>query len=892
MRSIRRFFTRLSVAMTRRKMDDRFIEEYEDHIAGLTEENIRSGMSPEQARRAAILKFGPMESLKEDYRDQQSLPFFETLIQDLRFTFRTLRRDTGFALIVIAILGIGIGANTTIYSIINPLILQSLPLKDSDRLVWIENDRTQKKGTELSGSKSLSEVTSRVDVLESWRRLNTSFEELEGYFAFFGYRSFRMSGGGEPEKLVGVNVTQGFFPMLGVQPILGRNFIEDEYKPNSLSAVLISYGLWQRQFAADPGIVGRSIKLNDLSVTVVGVMPKGFDFGSIFVPGTQADLFVPLPLDDIRQSGNTLAIIGKLKPGVNVEQARHEFEALNEQLFREIPSQRGSFGSRLAPLQDYVSGSIKSSLILLTGAVGLVLLIVCVNVGNLLLARTASRQQEIAIRLALGAKRGRIIRQMLTESLLLSTAGGVTGILLSSFATNFLSHLTGTALPLLDRVHVDPHALLFTVGITMLTGVLLGLAPVFEIAKNDIQSGLKDSSRSSSEGHQKTWLRSALVVSEVALACLLIVGTGLLVRSFMRVLDIDLGFQPERTAALRIIPGEQIRNHESLMAFLQELQSRIRQVPGVEAVSGTDALPLDRNRSWGISAKGAIYPEGIPSAHVSFVFPDYFRAMGIPVRSGREFTEADHAKSRSVVILNQTGARALYPNIENAIGQILLVGDRECEVTGVVSDVRHSGPEIDSGIEMYLPVMQGEGQAGSASIDFVIRTTLEPESLASGVRSAVRPLDPNLPITEFLPLQNLVDRATSPRRIIVWMLVGFAGIALLLAALGIYGVISYSVSKRTQEIGIRMALGASARNVQMGVIQQTLQLVMAGIAIGIAAALALSHLVTSMLFGVSTHDPLTYIVAPLLLTLTALFAAFLPARRASRIDPMTALRST
>lgn len=892
MRALRQFIARLVSAVTRRKSDDRFSEEYAEHIEALTQENLTAGMTRAEARRAAILKFGPVESLKEDYRDQQSLPWIETTLQDLRFAFRTLRRDAGFAIVVITILGIGIGANTTIFSVLNTLVLRSLPFADADRLVWIENDLSQKKEAGLSGVKSLSGVTSRVDVLEAWRRSNTSFEQLEGYFAFFGYGSYRMSEGGEPEKLVGINVTQGFFPMLGVQPALGRNFIPEECKPNGLTAILITHGLWERRFASDPSVIGRSVRLNDQSVTVVGVMPKNFNFGSVFVPGTRADLFVPLALDDIRNSGNTLAIVGKLKTGVTVQQAQQEFFALNEQIANEIPAQRGNFGARLAPLQDYVSGSIKSSLILLAGAVGLVLLIVCVNVGNLLLARTASRQQEIAIRSALGARQGRIIRQMLTESLVLAAAGGVIGTVLASFATDLLSRMSGTALPLLDQIHVDPVALLFTLGVTIFTGVLFGITPAFEIARNDIQNGLKDSARGTSEGHGKTWLRSSLVISEVALACLLIVGTGLLVRSFMHVMDIDLGFQPERTASLRITPGDQqYPSYESLLNFLEELQSRIRQVPGVEAVSGTDALPMDRNRSWGISAKGAVYPHGGPSAHVSLIFPDYFRAMGIPLHGGREFSASDRAKNRQVIIINQTAARSLWPN-ENALGKIAMVNNREREVIGIVHDVHHSGPEVDAGIEMYLPVTQGEGQASASSIDFVIRTTLEPSALASGVRAAVRPLDPNLPVSEFQPLQNLVNRATSPRRVIVWMLVGFAGIALFLAALGIYGVVSYSVSKRTQEIGIRMALGASARQVQMSVVSQILKLVLIGVAIGISLALLLSSLVSSMLFGVGSRDPLTYLVTPALLVLVALIAAFLPARRASRIDPMTALRST
>lgn len=889
MKSIRRFFSRFVSTFVPQRSDAAFSAEFEEHIAELTEENIRAGMAPDEARRVAILKFGPVGSLKEDFRDQRGLPFLETFFQDLRYAFRTLRRDSGFALVAVAILSIGIGANTAIFSVVNTLVLRSLPFYASDRLVWIENEFPNHKAAGLSG------ITSRVAVYWEWQKLNQSFEQMEAYNAFFGRSSYSISGDREPERVIGVEVSKNLFPMLGVRPMLGRTFVENEVQLNGARAVLISYGLWQRRFGSDPSIVGKSVRVNDSPVTVVGVMPREFDFGSVFAPGIRTDLFLPLVLDEVKNWGHTLAIVGRLKPGVSIQQARAEFRVLNEQIATAHPDWRNWFGSYMQPLHDSVSGRVKAGILLLAGAVGVVLLIVCVNVGNLLLARAASRRQEMAVRAALGASRGRVIRQMLTESLLLAGAGGVVGALIAGFATELLSRMRGVTLPLLERVHVDGIALVFAVGVTMLTGILFGLVPALELSRSDIQEGLKDASRGSSEGHRKTWLRNGLVISEVALACILVAGTGLLVRSFLRVLDIDLGFRPERVAALRIDPSSKYETDKKSLAFIEEIVRRVREVPGVESVSGTDALPLDRNRSWGIAAKGQIDPKSMSdptkgwiSAYVRFVLPGYFKTMGIPIRAGEEFTERDREGKTPVIIINETAARRLWPG-QNAVGQIAYGGgSEERRVAAVVADVRHSGPEEQAGVEMYMPVAQSENR----SVDLVMRTTLDPKALASVVRATLRPLDPTLPITEFRPMQDLVDRAVSPRRVIVWLLAGFAVIAVVLASLGIYGVVSYTVSRRTQEIGIRMALGASARNVQMDVLGHTLKLVSIGVVCGVSVSLILSSLIESQLYGVGARDPLTYLAAPAVLVIVALFAALLPSRRASKVDPMTALRAS
>jgi predicted permease len=627
--------------------------------------------------------------------------------------------------------------------------------------------------------------------------------------------------------------------------------------------------------------------LSDDPATIIGVMPATFDFGGVFAPGTRADVFIPMALESVQNWGNTLAIVGRLKPGVHVAQAQAEFDALNENLFKANPNWRFWTGARLSPLRDSVSGRVYSAVLLLSGAVGLVLLIVCLNIANLLLARATSRQKEISVRAALGAGRGRIVRQLLTESLLLSTGGALAGLALARLATAGLARLP-VSVPLLHTIRIDGAALAFLGGITVLTALLFGLAPALAASRIRLTGGLNDSTRGSSESAGKGWFRNALVVAEVALACVLLSGCGLLIRSFVNVLDVDLGFRPERVFALRVDPTSKYDSREKRLAFIEELSRRVAQIPGVEMSSLTDALPLDRNRSWTIGAKGRVYSDGnYPGAYVRFVFPEYFRTMNIALRAGRDFTEQDKRGSPDVIIVNETGARTHWPG-ENAVGKIVMLGKTEVQVVGVVADVKHSGPEQESGIEMYLPFRQ----SGSGSLDIVMRSRLNAAALSSSIRSSLRPVDPNLPLGEIRSLESLVDRAVSPRRFVVWLLAAFAALAVLLASLGVYGVVSYSVSRRTQEIGIRMALGASAREVQFVVLKSTAGFALAGAALGVAAAIAAGRLIETMLYNVSARDPLTLLAAPIALTTIGIIAAYVPARRASRIDPISALRVT
>ena len=527
------------------------------------------------------------------------------------------------------------------------------------------------------------------------------------------------------------------------------------------------------------------------------------------------------------------------------------------------------------------------ALFVLACAVGVVMLIVCANLSNLQLARLGTRQKEMAMRAALGAGRSRLLRQMLTESVALSCCGAVLGLVLAVAGTRELAHLHAFNLPLLESVRIDGSALLFTLLAAVASGVLFGLLPALRVTALSLREGMQDASRGSSGGKRHAWVRDGLVVSELAFACILLVGAGLLIRSFLRVLDVNLGFQPERAAALRIDPSFRISSFAQQNSFIDDVLNRARSVPGIVAAGITDVLPLRDDRAWAVSAKGQVYEKGHqPEAFIRVVSDGYFEAAGIPLRLGREFTERDRASSERVVVVNETLARTLWPG-QNPVGQMITT-DGGRRVVGVVADVRHAALEKAGGSEMYLPMRQ---TGDYAAMQLVVRTALPPDSLAAGIRTALRPLDPNLPVREFVTFQDLVDRAVSPRRFLVLLLAGFAAFALILASLGIYAVISFSVSQRVQEIGIRMALGASATDLQRRIVLRTLGLAALGLALGMAGSRVLSSALGSLLFGITTGDPVTFIEVGTLLIAVAAIAGYIPAWKASRIDPMVALRS-
>lgn len=870
-------------------------DELRFHLDSRVEDLLARGWRPEAAREEAERQLGDLRRLREvgermgqsRERRRQRAEYWSEFVQDLRLTFRTLRKERSFALITVCILGLGIAANTAVFSVVNALWLRPLPFPDAHQLVWLASGRDA--SPEFRKTAGLSAVTYIVGAFEEFQRQNRSFQSLTSYNPFFGNSEYTLTGLDQPQHVEGVMVAGNFFQTLGVEPVLGRTFLPEECRQGGRRAAVLSYPFWQRQFAGDPGVLGRAITLNKTSVTVVGVLPPSFDFGSVFAPGLRFDLFVPAVMDELRGWGNTLALVGRLKPGVSVADAQAEFDLLVPQLKAAHKEWWGDYTSTVTGLKEFVSGKLRRSLATLWGAVGLILLIVCVNLSNLLLSRAAARSREFALRTALGASGTRLFRQVLAESLVLSGAGAVLGSALAFALTTWLARRGSIALPLLDRVAVDGAALLWTLLTAVAIALLLGLATQLRLRAGDIQNALKDSGPGMSAGRRHERLRAWMVVSEVALACVLLTSAGLLLRSFLNVLDVDLGFRPERAAVMKVDygGGDGVRRS----AVLQEMLRNVGAVPGVEAAGVADMLPLGRNRSWGLKAKGRDYrDDGSVGALVRIVTPGYLQAMGMRLKGGRDFSWRDALSKEPLVIINEAAARR-HLSGQDPVGRTVLTtgagGWQETRVIGVVSNVRQYSLEASLDPEMYLPVWQADPEGA----ELVIRSQLPPETLGSGVMKTLRALNPDQPAAELRPLQRIVDQSVSPRRFFVLLVGAFGCLGVCLASLGIFGVISYSVTRQTQEIGIRMALGARSSQVQRQIIGRALRLALSGAVLGTAASLAAARTMASMLFNTRPADPLTFTGAVLLLVLIAPAAGYIPARRASRIEPVTALRT-
>jgi predicted permease len=868
-------------------------DELRFHLETKVDDLIAQGWLREDARHEAERQFGNVlavqrmgERIGEDM-DRRLTDYWADALRDIRYTLRTLRRDRGFTIVAILILALGIGANIAVFSVVNTILLRPLPFRDSEQLV-----RIVEKGAK--GGESGKTYT--ADATQDFQQQNRSFKSVSGYFAFTGPNNFKLSGISQPVPATGMLVAEGFFETLDTEPSLGRLFRPEEFVHHAQPVALLSYPFWKRQFGGDRSVIGRTVDLSDQvdlnnkSVTVVGVLPETFDFGSVFSPGAKIDLFVPYIMDDFRDDGNDLALVGRLKSGVSIAQAQNEADLLFPQFFavHKHPEYGKPYTGQLTGLKEYVSGKLRRSLIVLWCAVGLILLIVCVNLSNLLLARAAARSKEFAMRSALGARRMRLVRQLLTESLVLAAAGAVLGLGLAWAILAYLAHQGSIALPLLSMVRIDGAALAWTLLIAVGAAILFGLTPVLRMSAGNLQEALKDSGHGTSEGRNHDRMRSILVTTEIALACVLLVGAGLLLRSFLRVLDVDLGFEPSRAAAVSV-DYDDGGNATKRAAIWQDVVSRTSMIPGVEAAGISDNLPMSRNRSWGIAALGAqkLTDRDFIDVFVYIVSPGYLKAMGMRLIAGRDVSWDDIVNNRNVVVINETVAHRLWPG-QSPIGRIAIAGGARSEVIGEIADVRESSAEDDAGAQMYLPSTKQFGPEGSY---LVVRSRLPPPALATSVMNTLREINPGQSATEFRPIQGLVDHATSPRRFLVLLVGIFAGLGLLLASLGVYGVISYSVTRRTQEIGIRMALGATQGRVQLDVIGKTLRLALIGIGLGVIASFAIARLIASLLFRTAPTDLLTFAGMVVLLGGVALLAGYLPARRASRIDPIQALRS-
>ncbi len=872
-------------------------DELRFHLEAKIDDLVAQGWRPEAARQEAERQLGDIRALQQIgasigeqmERRKRLKDYWSDLRQDVRYALRTLGRDPGFAAVSIVILALAIGANVAVFSVVNTLLLRPLPFPDSHQLVWIAPPPTDC---------GFSCATYSADAYEEFRAQSRAYQDVSGYEAFTTPDNLRLTGRGEPEPATSIEVIGNFFQVLGVQPFMGRLFTPDEARGGPHPVALLANIYWRRQFNADPAIVGKAIDLNGTPVTVVGVLPAAFDFGAVFSPGLKVDLFTPLDLNYERNWGNIVTLFGRLKPGVTVAQARDDANRVAPHLYQNVkyPQTLGRYKGDLipVPLKDYVTGKLRRSLIALWCAVGVILLIAGVNLSNLLLARAAARAKEFAVRGALGASRGRTVRQLLAESLVLSGAGAVAGLGLALLLIRWLAHQGSAALPLLGTLHIDGAALGWTILIAVFTTILFGLVPGLRTGGSSLQEALKDSGPGAGLGRRHERVRATLVVSEVALACVLLVSAGLLLRSFLKVLDVNLGFQPDHAASIMVDYDDSAPTDDASAAkravIFQQILTRVTALPGVEAAGMTDYLPLGPNREWDTPVpqgqQGKVFAPGeLPDPLVYVVTPGFVRAMGIRLR-GRDFTWADTLHSERVVLINASAARIYWPG-EDAVGKVLMRGKEANRVVGVVDDVHEENVEGPVGSQIYYPVTQ-QGPSGA---QLVIRTSLPPAALAGSVLRALRELNPKQPAAEFRPIQTLVNRANSPRRFFMLLVAAFAGLGLLLAALGIYGVISYSVTRKTQEIGVRMALGASPARVRLEVILNTLRLAVVGLVAGTAASLVSARLIASLLFGTSPWDPTAYAGMALLLVAVALISGYIPARRASGIDPMTALRS-
>jgi putative ABC transport system permease protein len=811
----------------------------------------------------------------------------KSLWQDLRFAARVLWKSPGVSAVAVVALALGIGANTAIFSVVNAVLWRDLPYKDPERLV------------------RLSEYSAKVPQMSvsypnylDWRAQNTVFEEM----AAMQFKSYNLSGGGEAERLLGRNVSPEFFPLLGVEPGLGRNFTQEENQPGRERVVILGHGLWQRRFGSDPQIIGRPVTLNGEPFTVVGVTPQGFRYG------TPADVYVPLnsALDDAMRTSRGyhpgINVVARLKEGVTVEQASAEMEAIAARLAEAYPDSNTGARARAQLLSEFLVADLRPALLLLLGAVGLVLLIACANVANLQLARAAARRKEIAVRTALGASRLRIARQLLTESVTLALVGGGCGLLLAVWGVDLLRALAAGSLPPTTEIGLDSNVLFFTLGVSVATGVAFGLAPALQASRADLSTALKEGGRSQSADGSRQRARSALVVLEVALSLLLLIGAGLLLQSFQRLRQAELGFDPQNLLTMQVSRAVSQGEEPARAAqFFEQLRERLATTAGVKATAYAAGLPVlgAPDTSVVIAGRPAPEPGKAPQAVLYTVSPGYLETLGVGLVRGRFFDERDDRRSQMVAVVDEEFARIVLPG-EDPIGQRIdgnwLGPDvPDAEIVGLVKHVNHNGAGAPEPVRAQLyyafrQIPENVLDDFMSGVFVMVRGAGDAAALAPAVRREVQQLDASQPVYAISTMEEVLAQSVSTQRLSAMLLGLFGGLAFLLAAVGLYGVMSYAVTQRRHEIGIRMALGARPRDVMRMVVGQGMLLTGVGIVLGLLGALALTRVMSSLLYGVSATDPATFVLVPLALALVALLANYLPARRAMKVDPVIALR--
>lgn len=870
------------------------VEEWSQHLQDQYDHALSGGASEEEAFAAVLLQFGKSDfggkelehskgsARKNDRRTktQRKTHMMADLWLDLRYGWRILMKNPGFTAVAVIALALGIGANSAIFSVVNTILLRPLPYKNPDRLAMLWEEATH-----LGFPKNTPSPANFID----WRNQNTVFDGM----AAMVEQSFNLTGAGEPERVDGERVSGNLFTLLGVEPQLGRGFRAAEDQPGNEKVVILGYGLWQRRFAGDPAIIGQPLKMNGQSYTIIGVAPPNFQF-----PRREDQLWVPVAFSskEAGERGNHyLRVIGRIKAGITLEQAKAEMQTIAARLAQSYPDYNMRIGAVVTPLHEELVGDIRPSLLILLGAVGFVLLICCANVANLLLARAAARQKEIALRLAMGASRSRLIRQFLAESVLLAAIGGGIGLILSSIGMNLLKRLIPQTISQGEAIHIDARVLAFTAGVSLLTGLVFGLVPAMQASHFNVNETLKESGRDSASGRKGNRIRGLLVISEVAVSFVLLIGAGLLINSFVHLRNLDPGFRADHLLTMKLqLPETKYPDKERRAPFYKELIQRVQALPGVESVAVASNLPLTYDGDSiviAIEGQPDPPPDQRPDVVTRIVSPRYFEAMGIPLTAGRDFSPQDKGDSPPVVVISEKTAHRFWPG-QDPIGKRLKPGSTSSqgawrEVIGVVKDVRQNNFVAEPKLQMYLPYEQTNAFPPNA---LAVRASVDPLSLGPTVRRTVWEVDKDQPVSDIRTMTEVVSEALARQRFSMTLLGIFAALALVLAAVGIYGVMSYAVAQRTHEIGIRMALGAQRGDVLKLTIGQGLRLVAAGVAVGLASAFILTRVMSSLLFGISATDPLTFLAISLVLSGVALLASYVPAVRAMKIDPMLALR--
>ena len=881
---------RLRALFRRDAMEAEMDEELRSHFENQVEKLVASGLPREEATRRARLGFGGYEQLKEECRDARGVSFVETLIQDLRYALRMLRNSPGFTAVAILTLALGVGANTAIFSVIDSVLLRPLPYQDPDGIVMVwEND---------SQHPNPHNTVSPPDFLD-WQSRNSVFAEMS---ALFDQRVI-LTGNGVPQEVVVQDVSANFFSVLGVHPILGPGFTAENGKPGHDDVIVLSYGFWKERFASDPGIIGKPVVLNGHPQIVVGVAPQNFTWfikdGSFTgaKPQMWTPFIFPASFSDRKGVGRFLTVVARLKPGATVPQAQSQMNTIAARIAEEYPDFNGYWEANVVSVRDQISGDLRPALLILFGAVGFVLLIACANVSSLLLARAATREREIAVRTAIGASRWRIARQLLTESVLLALIGGVIGMALAIWGTNLLLAASPENLLDLHSIPIDWRVLAFAGGSTLLAGLLFGMLPSYISAHSGISETLKEGGRGSSAGRQLSLARGAFVVAQISLALVLLAGSGLLIRSFVRLVGVDPGFDASHLLTFKVsLPSSKYKTDAALLTFFRQLVTRVSHLPGVRSASMNSFPPFS-----GLGSATGVHvlsqPErslmDLPVAAVRIIGADYFSTMQIPLRAGRTFNEQELTEERHVVIINQAFADQYLKGV-NPLGQKAVIymksleesKNTASEIIGVVGDVRQMGLDTPAEPTVYWP----HPELVMSEMTVVVRTENDPLTLVSAVRNELQQMDPEQPMAAIATMDQLLSGSLSRSRFTMLVLGVFAALALVLACVGIYGVIAYSVTQRIQEFGIRMALGANRHDVFRLVLGQGTRLTLLGIGLGIVAALIVTRLMATLLYGISATDPLTFAAVALLLALVALAACYIPARRATRVDPIVALR--